>query len=318
MYSKGKLLQMITSEKASTRYDACEWLRISPESSPAIVYALQNATHDLDPEVAERAKLAMQADVHHQMAIQMGLIPPDPVASAPEFIEESAGIEQLPEVTVPPAIPAMYKEIRSWAWWSIGLGVVHLFSSGFFSADWGVILIIVGATSFLFKSSAMFVVYGVTLAWAAVSNISSQQPGWIFFALFQFYLVVRIFMDFRRYHKAEKDYIASQAVSTDVRVHADRAGNSFPWIGPVLGCSSIIGFTLWFFGTILLAMVNNNFSQYENFTYFLGGLLGNLGVLAFAVGLASVLMGYRPKAAGIIAIVTGAILLVIQIIFLFI
>jgi hypothetical protein len=76
MYSKEKLLEMLSSEKASTRYDACEWLWVSQESSPEIVTALEKATHDLDKEVAEIAKLALQTDVHHQMAIKIGIVEP--------------------------------------------------------------------------------------------------------------------------------------------------------------------------------------------------------------------------------------------------
>ena len=41
------------------------------------VIALEKATHDTDKEVAERATLALKADVHHQMAIQIGTIEPD-------------------------------------------------------------------------------------------------------------------------------------------------------------------------------------------------------------------------------------------------
>jgi hypothetical protein len=77
MYSKEKLLEMLSSEKASTRYDACEWIRVSQESSLEIVTAVEKATHDEDKEVAERAAYALQADIHQQMAIEKGIIKPD-------------------------------------------------------------------------------------------------------------------------------------------------------------------------------------------------------------------------------------------------
>ena len=77
MYSKEKLLEMLSSKKASVRYEACEWIRVSQESSPEIVMALEKATNDLDKEVAERANLALQADIHHQLAIKMGIVEPD-------------------------------------------------------------------------------------------------------------------------------------------------------------------------------------------------------------------------------------------------
>jgi len=81
MYTTEKLLKMITSHKASVRYDACEWIRVRQESSPELVRALEKATYDEDKEVAERAKYALQADVHHQMAIKLGIIKPDDTVS---------------------------------------------------------------------------------------------------------------------------------------------------------------------------------------------------------------------------------------------
>jgi Protein of unknown function (DUF3592) len=77
MYTTEKLLKMITSHKASVRYDACEWIRVRQESSPELVRALERATYDEDIDVAERAKYALQADVHHQLAIELGIIKPD-------------------------------------------------------------------------------------------------------------------------------------------------------------------------------------------------------------------------------------------------
>jgi predicted Zn-ribbon and HTH transcriptional regulator len=77
MYSTEKLLEMLKSEKSSIRYEACEWLRVSQESSPEIVAALEKATHDADNDVAERAKLALHAELHHQMGMKMGIIEPE-------------------------------------------------------------------------------------------------------------------------------------------------------------------------------------------------------------------------------------------------
>jgi hypothetical protein len=81
MYSNKKLLDMLSSEKASTRYDACEWLRVRQESSPEIVRALQRATYDENKEVAERAKYALEADTHHRMAVKMGIAKPEMIDS---------------------------------------------------------------------------------------------------------------------------------------------------------------------------------------------------------------------------------------------
>jgi hypothetical protein len=182
MYSNEDLLKMISSNKASTRYDACEWLRVRRESSPEIVHALDKATHDEDVEVALRAYLALQADVHHQMAIDMGVVEPD--EQQEKIIEETGFIkeeEAQPNNIVKNNYAAMLKEIRSWGFWSLGLGAVHLVTSGFLSAPWGVLLIIVGLASFYFRTASMFIIYAVTLAWAALSNLLGLDFAWIFF-----------------------------------------------------------------------------------------------------------------------------------------
>jgi hypothetical protein len=79
MYSEEKLLKMLSSNKTSMRYEACEWLRVRQESSPEIVAALEKATNDADNDVAERAKLALYADVHHQMAMKTEILPSEEI-----------------------------------------------------------------------------------------------------------------------------------------------------------------------------------------------------------------------------------------------
>jgi tetratricopeptide (TPR) repeat protein len=82
------------------RYDACEELRISLESSPEIINALLNATQDEESWVASSAKLALQADVHHQMAIKMGIVAPDKeevVNIQPDHVTELELQTNLPE-----------------------------------------------------------------------------------------------------------------------------------------------------------------------------------------------------------------------------
>ncbi len=69
-----KLLEMLSSNYPQVRYVALEQLRDSKTTSEAIVEALEKATHDDDQGISEKAKLALQADVHHQMEIKMGAI----------------------------------------------------------------------------------------------------------------------------------------------------------------------------------------------------------------------------------------------------
>jgi hypothetical protein len=70
-----KYLNMLKSEDADTRFDACDELCVATESSPEIILALEEATQDEDREVAERAGQALGAEVHSQMALKIGGVP---------------------------------------------------------------------------------------------------------------------------------------------------------------------------------------------------------------------------------------------------
>ena len=133
MYSAQKLLEMITSEKTSTRYDACEWLRVRPDSSPEIIYALQKASSDPDPDVAQRAAYALEADVHHRQAVKMGL-----AAADSREVEDQRQASITPEEKLLIAsrgdYTGMLRDIRSWGIWSLIFGVLSLVTSGIFSS----------------------------------------------------------------------------------------------------------------------------------------------------------------------------------------
>jgi hypothetical protein len=212
----------------------------------------------------------------------------------------------------------MLKEIRSWGFWSIGLGIIHMIGSGFLSAPWGIMLIFVGLSSFLFKSSSMFIIYAVTLAWAALSNISGLDLTWVFFALFQLYLSYRVFRQFGRFRKVEKEFHKLASSETEENPPPpDLAARSFPWIGSLLSCSSITGFVVLIIITFVILIETEGLGTMPSYLGFLEGLTVNFAVLGFSVGLASLLSSFRPKWLGIIAIIFGALTLLIEIGLLF-
>ena len=58
-----KLVTMLHSPKAGTRYDACEYLRVVPAITPEAIRALQNALNDPDASVAEAAQRALDVQL---------------------------------------------------------------------------------------------------------------------------------------------------------------------------------------------------------------------------------------------------------------
>ncbi len=54
-----RLIEQLHSPRQSQRYEACEWLRVAPSLPQEAIDALEQATHDPDPEVAEDARRAI-------------------------------------------------------------------------------------------------------------------------------------------------------------------------------------------------------------------------------------------------------------------
>jgi hypothetical protein len=212
----------------------------------------------------------------------------------------------------------MLKEIRSWGLWSLGLGALHIIASGFFSSPWGFLLLIVGLGSYFFQSASMFIIYAVTLTWAALSNLMGGNTGWIAFALLQIYFVFRISQQYRRFRAAEKEYAKlTNNTINDGSFAANRAARFFPWIGSLLGCSSLIGLVAVVFIIIVIVAGTGNASSVPNYFGFIEESVVNLGVLGFAIGLAALLSSYRPKALAIIGLVASVLTLAIELVLLF-
>ena len=54
-----KLINMLQSPNANTRYEACEYLRVESAITPEAIRALQNALKDSDPSVVDSAQSAL-------------------------------------------------------------------------------------------------------------------------------------------------------------------------------------------------------------------------------------------------------------------
>lgn len=205
----------------------------------------------------------------------------------------------------------MLKEIRSWAVWSLGFGVVNLLIGGL-SASWGVVLLIVGLASFLFREASMFVIYGVTMAWVAVTNILSGEASWIVFALFQLYLAFRVFRQFFQFRQVQRSYESWLAEESPEEVPTfQRAARFFPWITGLLGGLSLGGLIVILVSIFFAAVISGS-ANFPGFVDFLAGLVINLGVLGFATGLSALLSGYRYKAVSILGMIASILTLVIR------
>lgn len=207
---------------------------------------------------------------------------------------------------------AMLREIRSWGFWMLGLGALHVFISGLFSASWGILLIVVGLASFYFRDAAMFVVYAVTLAWAGLSNLLSAAGGWQVFALFQFFLVYAVIQQFRRFRRAQiEQALRLQVEHQDQADPPDRGVRVFPWAGLVLGSFSLTALVLVLLGVFIL-MATAMHTPLPGWLSFIEGLSTDGAVLGFAVSLGALLSGCQRKGVAVAGCVLSAMTLLIE------
>lgn len=207
----------------------------------------------------------------------------------------------------------MLKGIRSWGKTLLLLGAIHVFTSGFLSAPYGIVLIIVGLGSFVFQSASMFVLYASTLLWAAISNILSLEIAWIGMGVVQLFMTYRVFKQFRAFGMIETGYRASIVEgATQERKGRERAGKFFPWLGSVFGCSSILFYVVLFLSMLVMVISSEQTPTFPESFGFLESLLVNLGVLGASISLASLLSRYKYKALSIIGLVSGILTILVE------
>jgi hypothetical protein len=221
-------------------------------------------------------------------------------------------------VIVEPQTPArkvtyhvsIFKEIRSWAVTLIVLGIIHLVTSGFLSSSWGVLIILVGIASFYFRSASMMVVFAVTLAGAAFTNLLSGNTKWIIFAILQAGLVVSVFLKYVRFKKAEAD--TTNGEPEDVGLTPKRSAKAFPWLAFGLGLFSMVGFvSIMIYATISITM--GALSNFTKFLDFIFDSMRNFGMLGIGFGLAGLLNKYQKTACSILGIVFGALTILVMV-----
>ena len=266
-------------------------------------------------------KASLLPDVLPRQAGAVSLPPADVVSPGQA---EPVSLE-TPQVTgqaasgdnISPLEWSMRKEIRSWALWCGVLGVLQLVTGGLNDA-WGAMLLLVAVASLVFQAPAMFVVYGITLAWAAISNITGGSTQWIIFALLQVYFAFRLFVEFRRYRRVLDIYRTPEGAVPAARPQPvmARPAKIFPWLGAVLSGIAVAVFMICF---VVIVFFSNSpaYASYRNGISFMIDFMVNLGLLGLALGVGSLLSRYRFKAVSILAIVLGGLLLAITLLLKF-
>lgn len=202
----------------------------------------------------------------------------------------------------------MSQEINKWRFFLILLGIIQLATSGFLSNTWGILLIIVGLSSFYYNSASMFVVYGTTLGWASISNAFSGSGGWLAFSLLQIYFAFQTFRQYFLYKNAYRELIEHTESSKLI----DKAEKSFPWVSFGTGLLSFAGMIIVFLSIVILVGTGNE--DLFSIVDFTEGLVIDIALIGFATGLAAVLSSYEHKLFSIIGMVAGALVLIFEIV----
>ena len=230
--------------------------------------------------------------------------------SAEERIEQARMQRQLEECGVEYA--KMKKDIRSWGFWLVGIGIVSMVLSFLLDPSWGLILMLVGLSSFYFSESPMFIVYGSLLAWAAVTNLMAGTLG-VIFAVFQVIIAFKIFRQYRKWNKVEKTYRYHHKMGRINKPPTpERGARFFPWLSAILSIASLATLIGVVGGLAVSPVVEDDLTVMSGLDW--AALFAvNLGAVGLALGIASLLSRYKQKAPSVAGVVIGGLVLVVAI-----
>jgi len=199
----------------------------------------------------------------------------------------------------------MLREVRSWGLAMLAWGLLSLLAGGVLSAPWGIMLLLVGLASFYFREAAIFVVYGVTLTWVAISNLMGFDVVWMGIALVQIIMAVQVFRQYRRFRQAQAEQAALYEWAAAGSPVPERAARIFPWAGGLLGVLALVGLVT----IVVLLIIAVATEELLPFFDLLIDFVVDLGVLSIAVSLAALLSGYRYKLVSVCGLAAGAVVL---------
>jgi hypothetical protein len=203
------------------------------------------------------------------------------------------------------------RELRTWGTVAILLGLLHFITAGLLYAPWGVVLVLVGLASFFIAAPTLFVVYAVSLAWAAVTNALGAVQGYVLtrillliLSLFQLFLALQVFRRFSLYRRAAGERASVAA--------------AFSILSVALGLVALAGY-LVLFAMIVSSAGNGSGTIATSLLSFFEGACANLGALALATGLAGLIgapssgMERNPRRGlAALGLVTGGFVAVVE------
>ena len=189
--------------------------------------------------------------------------------------------------------------VRSQAKWLLGWGIANLVLS-FLNSPFGIVLIITGLASYYFGTASMLLVQTVIFLWAAVSNLFVGEALATFFSVIFVIASIQSIRQYRRFRSVESKQPAI----------GERATRILPVSAFLVASIAWAGYATAFVFNMARFMATGE-EELPSILYLIVGLFLELGALALAMGLASVLAGYRYTALSVLGILGGAGILIL-------
>jgi len=210
----------------------------------------------------------------------------------------------------------MYKRIRSWAIYLLIVGGFSIFSGSTLDPVWGVLLMVVAVLSWRIRIPAMFSLYSVTVAWAAVMNCIAVLTGadvrWLFSAIIQVSLVVLMLVSFRKYRRLPLQEMF-EAGTWPAELAPPRQESSitgqFAIAGAILALIALILLPSVFMGGIVLPMMIPISQPPELVVWLLTGAV-DIAVLALGLSCSAILSKNDRKGWAVGGISMSALVLI--------
>ena len=233
-------------------------------------------------------------------------------------VQQSAGVVHQPVLRGIAIDAVLRRDLQSWGAWLGFSGVMSFISGGILSSSWGVILLLIALGSFLFVTPAMHVILGISLIWVGIKNgmamFGNGASLWGGFGLVQIFIGIRVVYNFRRFNRAYQNGLFSlNNPGVDLPGGAevlapDNFARFMPWSSLAFGLISFVGVILGLAGYILLRKTNTTLAEIFAYGFDLGS---NLGVLAFATGLGTLMVHKQHKVPAIIGSALGGLMMII-------
>ncbi len=141
----------------------------------------------------------------------------------------------------------------------------------------------------------MFMVYATTLTWAGLTNLCSVGSGglgWAGFGLLQLFFAYRVLHQFRLFSAVHRALVEDGL--------PDRAARVFPVGAFLLGVTGLVGLLI-----ALGNVIDHTTLQASEPAELLVGLTCDAAILGVALGVSSMLSGYRARALSMVGLVCG-------------